>query len=349
MSKIITSEELELVLSKLKIDYKIMAPVAEFRGGRFSDTDNLSYKEVNNAKDIVWKKKSFFSAKEVVSPITQELFNFKGKELDVSVPASKPQIVFLRACDINALHRQDYVYLKSGDNADFYYKHLRSRLKLILIECRESFENCFCVSMGTNITDDYAASVRFTDQGAEIEIKDPDLETYFEGFGENCRFSPQFIQSNPSVIRTPDQVCNDPQKIRSIVTDHDMWKQYESRCIGCGRCTTSCPTCSCYSVFDLSYDENQNFGERRRQHSSCMIDKFTDMAGGHGFRETHDKRLRYRALHKVNDFKQRQGEEHMCVGCGRCDDRCPQYISFSNVINKMTDSVEETVSKEGGV
>lgn len=29
----------------------------------------------------------------------------------------------------------------------------------------------------------------------------------------------------------------------------------------------------------------------------------------------------------------------MCVGCGRCDDVCPEYISYSNIINKVNDAV----------
>lgn len=91
---------------------------------------------------------------------------------------------------------------------------------------------------------------------------------------------------------------------------------------------------------------NPKQGERRRQWASCMVDGFSDMAGGHGFRAKHGERLRYRALHKVNDYKSRQGEEHMCVGCGRCDDRCPHYISFSNIINKMTDVVEQTIAAD---
>lgn len=31
----------------------------------------------------------------------------------------------------------------------------------------------------------------------------------------------------------------------------------------------------------------------------------------------------------------------MCVGCGRCDDACPEYISFSNCVNKLNDAMKE--------
>ena len=51
-----------------------------------------------------------------------------------------------------------------------------------------------------------------------------------------------------------------------------------------------------------------------------------------------------RNMVNVLDFKQRNGY-HMCVGCGRCDDVCPEYISFSNSINKLEAAMEEVTKK----
>ncbi|MCZ4237908.1 4Fe-4S binding protein, partial [Staphylococcus equorum] len=93
---------------------------------------------------------------------------------------------------------------------------------------------------------------RLSDEGARIEVKDPELLGYFAELGESDDFTPEFVQSNPVKVRTPDSICDDPQRIRQILTAHPVWAEYDSRCIGCGRCTTSCPTCSCYSVHDLT-------------------------------------------------------------------------------------------------
>ena len=152
-----------------------MAPAAEYRGGRFSDTDNVTYHSIRHPADLVWQEKSHFSPKEVVLPITQTLFHFDNLELRESKVEAKPTLLFLRSCDIHALRRLDQVYLKNGQNSDVYYARLRSKLKLVLLECRESFENCFCVSMGSNETRDYAAAIRLSDEGARIEVKDPEL------------------------------------------------------------------------------------------------------------------------------------------------------------------------------
>ena len=113
----------------------------------------------------MWQDKSHFSPKEVVLPITQTLFHFDNLELRESKVEAKPTLLFLRSCDIHALRRLDQVYLKNGQNSDVYYARLRSKLKLVLLECRESFENCFCVAMGSNETRDYAAAIRLSDEG----------------------------------------------------------------------------------------------------------------------------------------------------------------------------------------
>ena len=42
----------------------------------------------------------------------------------------------------------------------------------------------------------------------------------------------------------------------------------------------------------------------------------------------------------VSTFRKRFGYD-MCVGCGRCDMVCPEYISFSACINKVNKAVEE--------
>ncbi|MFV0576893.1 MAG: anaerobic sulfite reductase subunit AsrA [Vibrio sp.] len=347
MSKYLTNSEFDKVIEALMPNFQIKAPIREVFGGRFAHTDNIVYGDVEKTQDIVWQEKSHFSASDVVRPITETLFYFNGAELKQSTIDPRPTIIFARSCDIHAIERMDHMYLTNGGNRDFYYDRLRSKLKIVLLECQGSFDSCFCVSMGTNETQNYAAAVRFDENGLSVECHDEDLKAYFAEIGKEVEFAPQFVQENIEQVRTPDMVCDDPKVIRRILTEHEMWQEFDKRCIACGRCTTSCPSCTCYSVHDVVYEENAQFGERRRQTASCMVDGFSDMAGGHSFREKHGERLRYRALHKVNDYKARQGEFHMCVGCGRCDDRCPQYISFANLVNKMTDVVEATLAAEG--
>ena len=49
--------------------------------------------------------------------------------------------------------------------------------------------------------------------------------------------------------------------------------------------------------------------------------------------------------HKVYDYKKKWGY-HMCVGCGRCDDICPEYISFSTIVNKLEGAMNEVKNND---
>jgi anaerobic sulfite reductase subunit A len=149
--------------------------------------------------------------------------------------------------------------------------------------------------------------------------------------------TPAYVTENEVRVKVPAKVPNEIYK-------HSMWDEYTARCINCGRCNFVCPTCTCYTMQDVFYTDNGKVGERRRVGASCMVDGYTNVAGGGQYRRTNGERMRFKVLHKVYDFRKRFGYD-MCVGCGRCDMVCPEYISFANCINKLNDAVNEL---EGG-
>ncbi|MCC6107934.1 MAG: 4Fe-4S dicluster domain-containing protein, partial [Atopobium sp.] len=66
---------------------------------------------------------------------------------------------------------------------------------------------------------------------------------------------------------------------------------------------------------------------------------------GGSYRKTAGERMRFKVLHKVYDFRRRFGYD-MCVGCGRCDDICPEYISFAACVNKLNAACEAYEKEE---
>lgn len=331
MGFLMNTYDFNIVLKELKKQYKIYAPKLLEGKGTFSDTDMVRYGEIDSIEEIEFNKKSYFSPKEVIFPITQTLFYFTEDEIIEPKVDEKGILIFLRSCDIHAVKRLDEIYLKNGQE-DPYYKRLREKVKFVLMECENSFENCFCVSMGTNKTDNYSLFVKTQGENVLVQCKDETFKEYFKN--ENSeRVSPRFVESNETKVTIPEGL--DINIFKS-----EMWKEYSSRCIACGRCNTVCGTCSCFTMQDIFYKDNKNTGERRRVWASCQIDGFTIVAGGHEFRENKGERMRFKVMHKVYDYKKRFGY-HMCVGCGRCDDACPEYISFSNCVNKLNDEVKE--------
>ena len=330
-------KDADRMFAKLQEEYEIWAPKRFVGKGRYSDTDLIKYARVDRAEEIEYREKSDFPAKEVLSPITQSLFYFTEDEFIESKAGSKKLLIFMRPCDIHAQHHQEKIYLTNGGYEDIYYKRMNEKVKIVMMECGEGWDTCFCVSMGTNKTDDYTMAVRFGEDGLEFQVKDHAFASYFEGM-EECTFEPQFAEKNELTLTVPEI----PDKeVLTKLKDHPMWRQFDGRCISCGACTVACSTCTCFTTTDIIYNENRNVGERKRTSASCQVKDFTDMAGGMSFRNRAGDRMRYKVLHKFHDYKARFKDYHMCVGCGRCMDRCPEYISIVATVNKMADAIEE--------
>ncbi|KNF07663.1 anaerobic sulfite reductase subunit A [Gottschalkia purinilytica] len=329
----IPNKKIDEIFEIMQKEYEIWGPKRFPSRGRFSDDDLIIYDKIQSIDELEVKEKSEGSPKEPYFPITQTMFYFNEKGYEVPDITDKKLLIFARPCDINAIERLDNIYLKNGGYEDFYYKRLREKVKFALIECSDGFENCFCVSMGSNKTDNYSLAFRFLDEKVFVKVKDDEFKNYF--LGKEIKFEPKFIEENKVKVVVPE-IKDMPMEI----FNHPIWKQYE-RCVACGRCSTSCPICSCFTTSDLFYDENPKVGERRRVWTSCHIDGFTNMAGGHEFRKEHADRMRFKTLHKIYDYKKRFNKNHMCVGCGRCDDRCPEYISFSCAINSLGKILKE--------
>ncbi len=328
----LTPEAFDGVINSLKERYRVFAPKRYELGGHFSDTDVIRYGEISSAKEIVFCEKSAQSFKEALLPITQVLFYFTEKEMKESDPEQKDVLVFLRSCDLNAVKRLDTIYLRNGEE-DYYYKRARERIRFALIGCPEAFESCFCVDMNTNRADNYDFGVTEKDGVYFVDCKAEDFEYLFSAGTREAQIPPLFVSQTQTRVYIPEE-------LDAGVAKASMWDEYDGRCINCGRCNFSCPTCTCYTMQDIFYQENGRAGERRRVWASCMVDGFSDVAGGGSYRQKNGARMRFKTLHKVFDYRARFGE-NMCVGCGRCDDVCPEYISFSRIINRLGEAMEE--------
>jgi len=337
MSYQLNKSEAQVLFAKLLEKYDIYAPKRFAKEGRYSDTDIIRYAKVENLDEIEFSKRSTYPMKEVLSPIQQALFYFTEDEYRESKASKRPMLVFARSCDINAMKVQSRIYAGNGGFVDLYYQRMKEKVKYILMECVNPEDTCFCVSMGTNSTDDYSLAIRVLDNEVLFEVKDADFNSYFEK-AKSSNFKPEFVKENELKVVVPE--IKDRDTLNKL-KEHPFWQEYNKRCISCGACTLACSTCTCFTTKDLVYGDNPEVGERRRISASCQIDGFTTVAGGGSYRKTAGDRMRYKMLHKFHDYKARFKESHMCVGCGRCTERCPEAISISHTLKKMADAIKE--------
>lgn len=343
MSYCINIAQANEVLSKLKETYTVYAPKRFPKQGRYSDTDIIKYAEINSVEEIEFKEKSTYPAKEVINPIHQSLFYFTEDEYRESTGKTKPILVLGRACDINAQKIQARVYDGNGGYSDPYYKRVHDMVKFVLMECPGGTDTCFCVSLRTNKTDNYVMALKMDNDGLKVEVKDKTFDEYFSGM-ETCDFKPKFVEKNELKV-TPPNIPD--REVLNALKKHDMWREFDKRCISCGSCTIACSTCTCFTTRDIAYTENGKVGERRRVADSCQIEGFDQMAGQKEIRSRAGDRMRYKVLHKFHDYDARFHEGPMCVGCGRCIDRCPQFISIAATLDKVNKAVGEICKEQG--
>ena len=164
-------DELHQLFEMWNRDYVVYGPKCMAGEGMYSDTDVVRYERLKGFEELEWEKKSAYSFKEAVLPITQILFYFTEGEVKEAEPERrKPALLIMRSCDIHALKRLDTVYLDNRFE-DSYYARLRKGLRLVLLGCSESCDNGFCVSMGTNRTEEYDAAMNIKTVDGQVQAE----------------------------------------------------------------------------------------------------------------------------------------------------------------------------------
>ena len=126
-------------------------------------------------------------------------------------------------------------------------------------------------------------------------------------------------------------------KIGRLADSDELWDAMSIKCLNCGTCTFVCPTCYC---FDIDQENRNKEGVRFRCWDSCMFSEYTEMAGGHNPRPEKKDRVRNRFMHKLNYFEDRYGKM-LCVGCGRCVEKCPVSLDITVLIDTVNALAEK--------
>jgi len=125
-----------------------------------------------------------------------------------------------------------------------------------------------------------------------------------------------------------------------------IWDELGRRCIECGKCTLSCPTCFCFRIDDRAElgrspanrgDKSSASGYRERCWDSCFYQEFSEVALGHKFLNDTAKRIHFWYYHKFARIP-REFNFIGCVGCRRCAAVCPVGIDIAEVLKEIENS-----------
>ena len=262
----------------------------------------------------------------------------KGSSLEVedaTSPATPVAVIGARPCEVAAMGVQDRV-LRDGPHADHDYASRRQASFVLAVNCGAPADTCFCTSMDTGPRAesgfDLAATEltepehRFivdvgTEKGAQALTGLAPAEATAADVEAAARV---FRSSEEKMGRKLDSAGLPERLLANLESPH--WDEVAERCLGCGSCTFSCPTCFCTTMEDTT-DLGGEVATRTRTWDSCFSADFAYIHGG-SVRPTLRDRYRQWHTHKLATWVEQFGTSG-CVGCGRCTTWCPVGIDLA--------------------
>lgn len=328
---------LKLVAQWIDSDKKVAGPTR-------IKPDLVNYKELKKVEDLLLDEyiHPVNSVKEFIFPRHEVLYGYKveGKDvqlIDEPLPSQEQIVIAARPCDAAAFPLLDHVM--NWDFKDEPYNKRRELTTIITLACRECDDHCFCTSVGLGPGSEKGSDAMLIDMGDgsyEVRCFSDKGKALFEGQTESVE------RQAPELAKVEGKF--DVEYVQGFLNDnfeHPMWQEASLRCLGCGSCAYTCPTCHCFDIVD---EGNVQCGERVRNWDTCQSCMFTLHASGHNPRPNQPSRQRQRLMHKFHIYPEKFGEL-LCTGCGNCTRNCPVGLGIINLIKSTQQAAEQPASE----
>jgi sulfhydrogenase subunit beta (sulfur reductase) len=256
----------------------------------------------------------------------------------VEASEAPPAHAFLgvRACELAAIARQDQVFLE-GPYVDATYQARRTGAFLVAVNCTAPAGTCFCASMDTGPAVRGGFDLALTELAGDgrhvfvVAVGSARGRDVIDEVGPREASAREIADAAALVAsarehmgRTLDTAGLAGALLRQ--PESPRWEQVASRCLACGNCTMSCPTCFCATVTDTASLAGDR-AARWRAWDTCFSVDFSYMNGG-CVRLSVRSRYRQWLTHKLATWHDQFGVSG-CVGCGRCITWCPAGIDLT--------------------
>ena len=279
-------------------------------------------------------KPFFFAERETV-------FVFDGQQFRSQIPTVAKRVFFgVKACDAAALAVQDRFFAD-----DSYYQQRRQSALVVAIDCSHPCAKGFCplTQSGPRVREGADLVLTPTPNGWYLQVTTQQGQAALIGLSLTASDE---ITANQHRQETEQQCLAEFADLSTLkigitrlqageVTAQE-WETLAVQCLSCSGCVNLCPTCSCFTTFDVTHSGNNIV--RERVWDSCLYDGFQREASDHNPTATAGARTARYWFHKFSPaFIPAQGRLG-CTGCGRCDGVCPTMIGARSVLTRLANA-----------
>jgi sulfhydrogenase subunit beta (sulfur reductase) len=259
-------------------------------------------------------------------------------------PAPRFALIGVRACELAALRVHDRV-LTGGPFVDVEYRARRVQAFVVAVGCVKAGGTCFCASMGTGPVPRTGFDLALTEvieDGRHRFVVEAGSERGEEVLADlphrpatagDLAAAERALAGAATMTRSID--THDLAPLLARQHEHPRWSRIADRCLTCGNCTLSCPTCFCHTIEDRAALDGSS-AERVRRWDSCFSLEFSYIHGG-SVRPSARARYRQWLTHKLSSWHDQFGSSG-CVGCGRCITWCPAKIDMTEEVRAIRET-----------
>lgn len=347
---------MQTFLERIMKYYQLIAPVKTDKGVMFEYVSDAGDVDLAYAGHTILPPKKFFF------PPIEEMFVYEYDEsgnirlYDFLEEVSKGRrVIFgVKPCDINGLIVLDKVF--AGEYNDPYYAARRNSTLVVGITCNAPMEYCFCAYVNSGPSIKRGFDILLSDLGDRyiVEVGSENgwrlikfnLDLFSEARKEDVEERDRVIMKVEEDVRRKGlPYFEEIERILREKFSDEVWDEYGRRCLACGKCNFTCPTCRCFTIADEPNPDLKS-GKRVRAWDSCHFLSFTKVASGEVFRKDRPSRFKQRIYHKFV-YSMNEIGSVSCVGCGRCIEVCPAKINIMDVMREVALGVKPLSAKVG--
>lgn len=323
--------------------YQIFGPVTDDNQSMFKQLEENQYPDMERPDTIMSPKAVLFPQSEKIleaslDPEVENHHIMERPETDYSPRA----VVGIRPYDARALTLVNLNF-DTPEYRDPYWCDAYAATTFVGLAINRPSKADFSTAMGSGPFAEEGLDALLVDTGDIYlaKVLTPKGEEYFNKAGfdkiadtDESLKKIEELKAKAEASMGPVNVFTDKLTEKTILDLYSapFWDDLAFTCINCGTCTFVCPTCWC---FDIQDEAKGKYSARFRNWDTCMAPLFTKHGSGHNPRGEKTQRVRQRFMHKLKYFVDKYDVGTMCVGCGRCVEKCPVNIDIRLICNQM--------------